>query len=123
MAANSPLLLYVKARAFYNQPKWNRSQLVSKRLRMVIRLIAMEEVCQDLGVGALPPRIMVTLRLLSGYKAATHKRYYRMAGDRSDALPPPPEPTDPLRTRRYRSMRSRAAKAERAAQWPSDPLS
>lgn len=82
----TPYDLYYDAVAWYKRPGWNRPMLISKRLRMVIRLIALEERCQQFDVGALPPRMMEQLRLLSDFKEAHgHNRYrkirfYRPAG-------------------------------------------
>lgn len=78
---SGPRRLYDQAKRDY--ASWERPDLLSKRLRMVIRLIALEEKCQELGVGALPPQIMLTLRLLSDYREATRKRYYRKRDGRT----------------------------------------
>ena len=54
--------------------------MLSKRLRMVIRLIALEERLQQQNAGALPPQVMMTLRLLSDYKEARRKKNYKHRG-------------------------------------------
>ena len=85
--SRSPRHLYQDAVRYFRDERWTRPRLLSKRLRLVIRLIALEERCQALGVGALPPRIMATLRLLSDYQEAGRKRYYQSRTRRA-TLPP-----------------------------------
>lgn len=65
---------YVKV--YGDSSKWTRAALLSERLRITIRLIALEEQCQRLGAGAMPPRIMQTLRLLSDYREAMFKKHW-----------------------------------------------
>ena len=74
---SSPRRLYLDAVRYYQKPQWDRPRLLSKRLRSVLRLIALEERLQELNAGALPPQVMLTLRMLSGYKNATSVRYYQ----------------------------------------------
>ena len=79
------LQLYYQARIFYSDPDvWTLRKLSSKRLRMVIRLIALEEVCQERGIGAMPPQTVAILRLLSDFKEANRKRYYQPKNTRPD---------------------------------------
>lgn len=61
---------------------WKLPSLLSKRLRMMIRMIALEERCQEYGAGAIPPQVMMTMRLLSDYREKGQKRYYRKAAGR-----------------------------------------
>lgn len=65
----TPYDLYDDAKRYYHRPdQYERSVLLSKRLRMTIRLIALEEVCQEMDVGAIPPQVMSVLRLLCDFK-------------------------------------------------------
>lgn len=69
-----PKRLYQTARAYYGDRKrFSRRGLVSKRTRLIIRLIAIEEVATEWGLGVLPQRTMAALRLLADYREA-HKR-------------------------------------------------
>lgn len=62
--------LYKEAREYYHKDTWTIHFLMRRRLRMVIRLVALEERCIELDIGALPPKIMTTLRLMSDFKEA-----------------------------------------------------
>lgn len=69
-----PRSLYLSARRQYGDRKrYSRGGLQSKRTRLIIRLLAIEEACRELNMAALPPRIVETLRLLADYSEA-HKR-------------------------------------------------
>ena len=69
-----PRYLYLEARRHYGDRKrYSRAGLASKRTRLIIRLVAIEEVCRELNMAIFPPRVMETLRLLADYKEA-HKR-------------------------------------------------
>ena len=89
--------MYLEAKAYYAKPQWTRPALLSKRLRTVLRLIALEERLQELQAGALPPRIMLTLRLLSGYENATSIKYYQHRY-RKPQFPERKDTDDPLQS-------------------------
>lgn len=83
----TPYDYYDDALRYFRRPaQYERSLLLSKRLRMTIRLIALEEVCQELDVGAIPPTVMSTLRLLCDFKEMHGKhgnrglKFYKPSG-------------------------------------------
>lgn len=76
-----PRTLYHDARRRYgNRRVYSRAGLASKRARLIIRLVALEEVCSDWGMGVLPQRTMATLRLLADYKDLHRKSIWNIRG-------------------------------------------
>lgn len=43
----------------------------------MIRVLAIESVLQEQQAGAIPPRVLAALRVLSDYKEARQKKYYQ----------------------------------------------
>jgi hypothetical protein len=54
--------------------------LASKRARLIIRLVAIEEVAHDWGMGIFPQKTMATLRLLADYKELHKKSLWSFKG-------------------------------------------
>lgn len=77
----TPFHQYEEAVRFYGQQRWSRAALSSKRMRMLIRLLALEERCIELNIGAVPPKMLDQIRLLSDYKEAHRKAYYEKRHD------------------------------------------
>lgn len=69
-----PRRLYHGAlREYGDRSHWTRANLASKRVRLILRLLAIEETLQQRSMGILPPRVMESLRILSDYQEA-HKK-------------------------------------------------
>lgn len=66
----TPAIRFAEATSYYRRPSWTKQRLASKRFRLVIRLVALETVCQEQDIGALPAHVMLTLKLLSDYRGA-----------------------------------------------------
>lgn len=75
-----PKSMFEQAYRRYGEPQWTIGSLASQRLRLVIRLIALEERLRERGAGALPPRVMISLKLISDYQSTEKGRYYIPAG-------------------------------------------
>ena len=103
---STPASLYAAARTYFNKPEHDRAWLTSKRFRLILRIIALEERLQQLGSGAIPPQVMLTMRLLADFNGGVHsndprnnaptqegRKHYRKAKVRwmpKDRTPKPP---------------------------------
>lgn len=72
-----PRKLYSDAVRYWKEPQWTAAELTSKRLRATIRLLALEERLQELGLGALPQHVVAAMRVLSDYQEMNNPKYYR----------------------------------------------
>lgn len=62
--------LYRVGYNYFNKPPYTTEALEAKRLRMIIRLLALEDICREHGAEALPSRTVEVLRQLVGLKEA-----------------------------------------------------
>ena len=64
---------YRVALRYFRQPQWTKAALEAKRVRSIVRLLALEERAIELGLGVLPARTMEVLRMLTGYRDVGRK--------------------------------------------------
>lgn len=94
-----------------DRSRWSKAAWASHRMRTIIRLLAIEHMCRERGIGVIPDRVLEALEILADFKQAHDKRYYvgrnnsryghtKAAFDPDAPIPVPVVPTDEGRFRR-----------------------
>jgi hypothetical protein len=68
LASTGVQQLYRVGYNYFNKPPFTTKALAAKRLRMITRLLALEDICREHNVEALPGRTIEVLRQLVGLK-------------------------------------------------------